>query len=301
MRTLSELDWARSVRSASATVGPSAESPAGDAEVGDDYGLLRTEGALAAQRRRRPNAESAGDHEPHHQHGESTDRQAAADPGSAPGEVGTRLERECGQGSLRGHATARRALRRDGVRPIRGALHVGGQPDDRQAREHHAQRAREHPVGEAHDFGRGPGRYANQRRRRRPEAERLAEGKPAAVEDRRNRIRVSAGGDGLQDADQLACLLRAAIRVLCQARHDQLGQGGRHIGTDGPDVARRLRHVRRQQPRRGAALERRPPGDQLVRHHPERIEIHPVIGVRVRRRLLGRHVDRRPDGGSYLR
>ena len=30
VRTLSELDWARSVRSASATVGPSAESPAGE-------------------------------------------------------------------------------------------------------------------------------------------------------------------------------------------------------------------------------------------------------------------------------
>ena len=60
------------------------------------------------------------------------------------------------------------------------------------------------------------------------------------------------------------------------------------------------RHVRRQQPRRRAALERRPAGDQLVRHHPERIEVHPVVGVRVRRRLLGRHVDRRPDGGSHL-
>ena len=70
------------------------------------------------------------------------------------------------------------------------------------------------------------------RRRCRPEAERLADRKPAAVQDRRNRRRVPAGGDRLQHADQLARLLRAAVRVLRQARHDQLGQGGRHVGAD---------------------------------------------------------------------
>ncbi len=95
-------------------------------------------------------------------------------------------------------------------------------------------------------------------------------------------------------------LLRTVVRVLGQARHHQLGQGGRDVGADGPDVARRLAHVRRQQSRRRVALERRTAGDQLVRHDAERVEVHAVVGVRVRRRLLGGHVGRRADGGADL-
>ena len=134
-----------------------------------------------------------------------------------------------------GHATARRALRGDGVRAIRGALHVGGQPDDGQAREHHAERAGEHPVGKADDFGGGPGRHADAGGRRGPEAERLADGETDRREAPPAPRRVSAGGDGLQHADQLPRLLRAAVRVLGQARHDQLGQRGRNVGADGAE------------------------------------------------------------------
>ena len=158
MSTLSELDCARSVRSASATVGPSAAIAGGRPEVGDDHGLLRSEGALAAQRSRRPDAERSADHEPDHEHRERAHRQAAADPGSAPGHVGTRLEREGGQGALGRHAAAGRVLRRGRKRPVRGALHEGGDPDDRQPREHHAERAGKHPVGETDDLGGRPGR-----------------------------------------------------------------------------------------------------------------------------------------------
>ena len=47
--------------------------------------------------------------------------------------------------------------------------------------------------------------------------------------------------------------------------------------------------------------ERRPPGEQLVRHAAERVDVGAVVGRGIGRRLLGRHVRRRADRRADLR
>ena len=52
---------------------------------------------------------------------------------------------------------------------------------------------------------------------------------------------------------------------------------------------------------RGAAGERRPPGEQLVSHRAKGVDIHAVVEMRIGRRLLRRHVGRRAEGHARRR
>ena len=82
----------------------------------------------------------------------------------------------------------------------------------------------------------------------------------------------------------------------CRQPHDQAGEPGRQARPPLLDRHRRLGRVSRDQVLRRAPGEGRLPGEHLVADHAERVEIRAVIGGEVGHGLLGRHVDRRPEG-----
>ena len=59
------------------------------------------------------------------------------------------------------------------------------------------------------------------------------------------------------------------------------------------------RHVRGEHLLRRAAAERRAARQQFVRHHAERIDVRPRVGIRVSRRLLRAHVRRRAERNAH--
>ena len=73
---------------------------------------------------------------------------------------------------------------------------------------------------------------------------------------------------------------------------------GRQVGSAALQWFDRLRRVRRDEARGGAAGEGRLAAQQLVRHDPEGVEVGAVIGVGVGGSLLRRHVHHGPDGDA---
>ena len=87
---------------------------------------------------------------------------------------------------------------------------------------------------------------------------------------------------------------RSAGRFSRQRMSSAASAGGT-LGRSVRERRRRLEQVRRHHRLRGRRRERRPAGQDLVAQHTERVEVRAVVGVRVRRRLLGRHVGRRAE------
>ena len=62
---------------------------------------------------------------------------------------------------------------------------------------------------------------------------------------------------------------------------------------------RGVRHVGRQHRLRRDTGEGRPAAEHLVGQHPHRVDVRPMVGMRVRRGLLRRHVQRRPQRHTH--
>ncbi len=81
-------------------------------------------------------------------------------------------------------------------------------------------------------------------------------------------------------------------------------RAGGHGGTLFRDRLRRLGDVRGEDLLRGQPGEGRTSGQQLIAHHPERVDVGPVIDVRIGGGLFRSHVgrcsERDPDGGEIL-
>ena len=178
MSTLRKLDCARSVRSASATVGPSAESPAGDRKSA-------TITVSCAPKAPLPRSEAAGPMPNARLTMNPTTRTANA-PTARPPPIQVRRQETWGL-ALRarvarvpwagtpppGVCCGVVANARYAVRWTKAVIPMTGSP------QHHAERAGEHPVRETDDFGSRPGRHSHRGGRARPQAERLADRKPA--------------------------------------------------------------------------------------------------------------------------
>ena len=128
--------------------GPEGGVGGGRPEVGDDQLFGFIECAGAAERRGGADAHCAGDHEAEHQYREGNQRGGAAEPGAAPRDVGTGLERQRGHGAVRHNAGATGgAPRGHGVGALGRVLDVGGDGDDGEAGKHDADRPGQDPVG----------------------------------------------------------------------------------------------------------------------------------------------------------
>ena len=89
----------------------------------------------------------------------------------------------------------------------------------------------------------------------------------------------------------LAACGRSAGRLARQRHHERREHGG----NDGAEAVHRLGHLEDVRRKRGlgrAAKEGRAPGEHLVGHHAERIDVRAVVDVGVAGGLLGRHVRR---------
>jgi hypothetical protein len=100
---------------------------------------------------------------------------------------------------------------------------------------------------------------------------------------------------------QLVGLLHTIARVLLEAAHDQSSECRRHGRPVLGHRLRRFRDVCRDHLLRRRPLERGPPRQHLVGHHPECVDVRTVIDVFLRGRLLGSHVGRSADGHAGRR
>ena len=164
------------------------------------------------------------------------------------------------------------------------------------------ERAGKHPVGQSDADDRRLGDDRDDDERHRVDAQRSREHAASAEQDRRHRgvrrallVTVSSARDDLR-----ALCGRASGSF---ARHASPARRAR-AGTSGRSSAiwlRRLAHVRARAASAACAVERRLPGEQLVRHAAERVDVGAMIDRRIARRLLGRHVRRRADRRAELR
>ena len=99
-------------------------------------------------------------------------------------------------------------------------------------------------------------------------------------------------GERLELGQQLLHALPPVGRPLLEAFHHQIGQNRRHRSSVPHHGLGRLRYVRGEHCLWCGARERRLPGQQLVGQHTDRIDVSPVIDVRVGDRLFRRHVSR---------
>jgi hypothetical protein len=100
---------------------------------------------------------------------------------------------------------------------------------------------------------------------------------------------------GLELRRQLGGTLPAVGRPLLQAAHDRGRERGRAGGAQAAERLRLLGDLCGQHCLRSGRRERRPPGKHLVGEHAHRVDVGPVVNVRIGRRLLRRHVGGRPE------
>jgi hypothetical protein len=132
---------------------------------------------------------------------------------------------------------------------------------------------------------------------------RRGSGRDGGLRRRRRRPGVGSRG-GLELRRQLGGTLPAVGRPLLQAAHDRGRERGRAGGAQAAERLRLLGDLCGQHCLRSGRRERRPPGKHLVGEHAHRVDVGPVVNVRIGRRLLRRHVGRGPQrdtcGGDLL-
>ncbi len=101
---------------------------------------------------------------------------------------------------------------------------------------------------------------------------------------------------------ELAPRLEPLGRILCEAAHDQAIDLGRDRGDVLARPGGRLHQMHRDDVADPLRDERRTPGDQVVEHAPDRVDIGASIDLASTAALLGRHERRGPhdDGGLGL-
>ena len=185
--------------------------------------------------------------------------------------------------------------RRDRALP----LVVPREKHDRQPDRQERDRAEEYPVGQPqldHDEVHHPEQHHRRGPKHRCDAHRMCLPRHRPIINcrdwRRTGRRDSTGGrqHRIEVRQQLLGLLPPIRRLLLQTAHHQHVQRVRHRRPILGDRLRHIGHMGREHRLRVGSTERGACRQHLVRHRPHRIDIRPMIHMRIRHRLLRGHV-----------